>query len=249
MPPTCLAFAEASHGSDLLSIETRGSIIGDEVIVTGVKTWIADADRVEAALVLCITEPTARRGENLSCVLVPLADNNVELRPICTMSGESTLFEVCFDGTRAPLDNIAGGRGNGWQVATSRLRDAHLERVLDGEREYWELVQTARQYGRDRDPLVRQHLAWAYSQVRILRAMPAGDGLVSNVMWSEYHRRLGEIAVEVIGSDALVRPDGEAYATTTWQRVFLTGRADTIASGTTEVQHILIAEQILDLPR
>jgi alkylation response protein AidB-like acyl-CoA dehydrogenase len=181
-------------------------------------------------------------------VLVPLADDAVDLRPICTMSGESTLFELYFDGARAPLDNIVGGRGNGWQVATSHLRAAHLQRVLDCESEFWELVETARQYERERDPLIRQQLAWAYSQVRILRTTPADGSLVGSTLWSEYHRRLGEIAIDVIGSDALVRTHSEVYAANRWQQVFLTGRADTIASGTTEVQRILIAEQILDLP-
>ena len=254
MSSTCLAFAEAGHGSDLAGIQTRGDVVGHEVVVTGIKTWIADADKATAALVLCVTESTPRPDDNLSCVLVPLADNAVELRPICTMSGQSTLFEACFDGAHAPLDNIVGGRGNGWRVATSRLRAAHVDQVLECERELWELIATARRYGRERDPLVRQQLAWAYSQVRILQAQierstPGGGGLVSGVLWSEYHRCLGEIAVDVIGSDALVRPDSEAYAASRWQQLFLTGRADTIASGTTEVQRIAIAEQILDLPR
>ena len=253
MPSICLAFAEAGHGSDLAGIQTRGDVVGPEVVVTGIKTWIAGADQATAALVLCITESFPRPRENLSCVLVPLVDNCVEVRPICTMSGESTLFEACFDGAHAPLDNIVGGRGNGWQVATSRLRAAHVDQVLACEGELWELIETARRYGRDRDPLIRQQLAWAYSQVRILRAQiersPSGEGgLVSGVLWSEYHRRLGEIAVEIIGSDALVRPDSEAYAANRWQQLFLIGRADTIASGTTEVQRIAIAEQILDLP-
>src|SRR5262249_21613902 len=115
MPSTCLAFAEASHGSDLAGIQTRGDIVGSELRVTGVKTWVAEALEATAALVLCITESHSRPYENLSCVLVPIVDNGVELRPICTMSGESTLFEVSFDGARAALDNILGGRGNGWQ--------------------------------------------------------------------------------------------------------------------------------------
>jgi alkylation response protein AidB-like acyl-CoA dehydrogenase len=246
MPSICLAFAEANHGSDLAGVRTRGDIVGDAVFVSGVKTWIAKADTASEALVLCVTEPTARRPENLSCVRVVLAQPGVELRPIATLSGELALFDVCFDGARAPLKNIVGGRGKGWPVATARLRAAHLERVLDCEREFWELVETARRYGRERDPLVRQQLAWAYSQVRILRGLDESE-LVRGIIWSDVHRRLGEIAVEVMGSDALVRPEGEAYATNRWQHVFLTGRADTIASGTTEIQKTAIAEQILDL--
>jgi alkylation response protein AidB-like acyl-CoA dehydrogenase len=254
MHAPCLAFAEPGHGSDLASIETRGDTVGNEVVVTGRKTWIADADNASVALVLCVTEPAAPRYENLSCVLVPLADDGVELRPICAMSGDSTLFDARFDGARAPLEHIVGGRGNGWRVATATLRSTQCDHVRECEREFWELVDTARRCQRDRDPLVRQQLAWAYSQVKIMRALverhaPGDDSLVTHVLWSEYHRRLGEIAVEVMGSHSLVRPDGEAYATNRWQHVFLASRADTIASGTTEVQRTIIAERLLGLPR
>ena len=253
MQSVCLAFAEPDHGSDLASVETRGDMVGSEVIVTGRKTWIADADTASVVLVLCVTEPGAPRYENLSCVLVPLADTGVELRPICTMSGDMALFDACFDGARAPIENIVGGRGNGWTVATATLRSTRCERVLECEREFWELVDTARRYGRDRDPLVRQQLAWAYSQVRIMRALVSrpvsgDDSLITNVLWSQYHRRLGEIAVDVMGSHSLVRPDGEAYATNCWQHAFLTSRADTIAARTTEIQRTMIAERLLGLP-
>jgi alkylation response protein AidB-like acyl-CoA dehydrogenase len=101
---------------------------------------------------------------------------------------------------------------------------------------------------------VRQQLAWAYAQVHIIRvlaerAQSGPESSLLDVLGSEYHRRLGEIAVDVVGTDSLVRPDGEAYATSPWQRVFLTSRADTIASGTSEIQRTVIAERVLGLPK
>lgn len=237
----CLAFAEPGHGSDLAGVETRGEVVGNEIIVTGVKMWVAAADRATAALVLCWTDPVA-----LSCVLVPLHDNNVELRPIRDMSGDTRVFEMVFDGARAPLTNVVGERGDGLRVAMAALKRVPW---LDAEREFWDLVDLARQYGRSGDPLVRQQLAWAYSQVRIIHALAEREQSLADLVWSEYHRRLGEIAVDVMGPDALVRPDGEAYAANRWQHVFLASRADTIATGTSEVQRDRIAERVLGLPR
>jgi alkylation response protein AidB-like acyl-CoA dehydrogenase len=55
--------------------------------------------------------------------------------------------------------------------------------------------------------------------------------------------------MDVIGTDALVRPEGEAYTTSPWQHLFLSSRADTITGGTSELQRTIIAERVLGLPR
>jgi alkylation response protein AidB-like acyl-CoA dehydrogenase len=237
----CLAFAETHHGSDLRGVETRGDIVGDQIMVTGTKSWVTGADRADAALVLCRTAE-----DELSCVLVPLPDEAVELRPIPVMSGDSDLFELHFNRARAPLNNVVGQRGDGLRVAMRELNDVHWP---DLEREFWELVQTARDNGQNRDPHVRQQLAWAYAQVRIIRALAAREPSVAKLVYGEYHRRLGEIAVDVTGSDGLLRPDGEAYSANHWQHVFLASRADTIANRTSEVQRDVMAEDLLGLPR
>ena len=33
---------------------------------------------------------------------------------------------------------------------------------------------------------------------------------MAKLFWSEYHKRLGEVAIGIEGSDGLLRPDGEA---------------------------------------
>jgi alkylation response protein AidB-like acyl-CoA dehydrogenase len=237
----CLAFAEHAHGSDLSAVETLGVVVDNRIFITGVKTWVAGADRADGALVLCRTAPA-----ELSCVLVPLPSDGVELRPLQVLTGDSDLFELHFDRAPAPLSTLLGERGDGLRVA---LR--HLDGVPrpDLEREFWDLVETARRNGCSRDPLVRQQLAWAYAQVRIIRSLADRQPSLAKLLRAEYHRRFGEIAMDVLGTDGLLRADGEAYGTSRWQGVFLAGRGDTIAAGTTEVQRDVIAEQLLGLPR
>ena len=233
----CLAFAEPAHGSDLSEVETTGEVIGNEVVVSGVKSWVAGADRADGALVLCRTAP-----EELSCAVVPLPDEAVQLRPIRVLTGANDLFELHFDAARAPLSSL---RGDGLQVAMRELEHVHY---LDLEREFWDLVETVRRYGRNRDPHVRQQLAWAYAQQRVIRSLAEREPFLAKVLWSEYHRRFGEIAIDVMASDGLVRQDIEGYAGNRWQQVFLGSRADTIAHRTSEVQRDVIAERHLGLP-
>jgi len=182
------------------------------------------------------------------------------------MSGAAEFCEDFIDGVRVPLFNVIGGLNNGWKVAMTTLGHerggAATVQHLGLEREFWELVETARKYGRDTDPLVRQQLAWAYTGVQVMRFSglrtlaqvangrpPGPEASVAKLAWSEYHKRLGEIAVGIVGTDALVRPDGQGYPTTRWQNVFLSGRAGTIYSGTSEIQRNIVGERALGLPK
>jgi alkylation response protein AidB-like acyl-CoA dehydrogenase len=70
---------------------------------------------------------------------------------------------------------------------------------------------------------------------------------MSKLLWGPWHRRLGELAIDVRGADAtrVKAPytlDGD-------QALFLYSRADTIYAGSDEVQRNIISERMLGLPR
>ena len=44
---------------------------------------------------------------------------------------------------------------------------------------------------------------------------------MAKLFWSEYHKKLGEIAIGIVGTDALVGPEGAGYPPRAWQNVFL----------------------------
>ncbi len=215
---------------------------------------------------LCRSDPDAPKHAGLSYVLFPFKHPGVQYRPIRQMSGAAEFCEDFIDGVRVPLFNVIGGLNNGWKVAMTTLGHerggAATVQHLGFEREFWELVDTARKYGKDADPLVRQQLAWAYTGVQVMKfsglrtlaqvaegRQPGPEASVAKLAWSEYHKRLGEIAVGIVGTDALIRPDGPGYPTADWQNVFLSSRAGTIYSGTSEIQRNIIGERALGLPK
>jgi alkylation response protein AidB-like acyl-CoA dehydrogenase len=262
----CQGFSEPNHGSDLAAVETRGVVEGDEIVVTGQKVWTSGAARATRMFALVRTDPDAEKHRGLSYVLFDFKDPKVSYRPIKQMSGAAEFAEDFLDGVRAPLFNVIGGLNNGWRVAMTTLGHerggnatvAHLA----FQREFWDLVETARKRGKAGDPLVRQQLAWAYTQAEIMRFSglrtlaqvakgrpPGPEASVAKLFWSEYHKRLGEIAIGIEGSDGLLRPDGDGYPVSTWQNVFLSSRAGTIYSGTSEIQRNIIGERALGLPK
>jgi len=262
----CQGFSEPDHGSDLAGVQTRAEVDGDEIVITGQKVWTSGAARANMMFALCRSDPDAPKHKGLAYVLIPFTGPGVQYRPIRQMSGASEFCEDFLDGVRAPMFNVIGGLNNGWRVAMTTLGHERGGQAtvqhLGFEREFWELVDTARKYGRNTDPLVRQLLARAYTGVQLmrfsgLRALalvaegrpPGPEASVTKLLWSEYHKRLGEIAVTIVGTDALVRPDGPGYPTTAWQNVFLSSRAGTIYSGTSEIQRNIIGERALGLPK
>lgn len=262
----CQGFSEPDSGSDLASLRCRGVVEGDEIVITGQKVWTSGADAANMIFCLCRTNPDAPKHRGISYALMPMEGNGVTIRPLKQMSGASGFFEVFLDGARAPLFNVIGGIDNGWRVAMTTLGNERggsaTTQHLRFEREFWALVAAARERGRERDPLVRQQLAWAYSHVEIMRYQglrtiaglaakkePGPEASINKLFWSEYHRRLGEIAMDVLGPEALVRPEGDGYATNRWQAAFLGSRAGTIYSGSSEIQRNIVGERALGLPR
>ncbi|MDQ2874714.1 MAG: acyl-CoA dehydrogenase family protein [Actinomycetota bacterium] len=262
----CQGFSEPNHGSDLAAVETKGEVDGDEIVITGQKVWTSGAAYANKMFILCRTDPTVPKHSGLSYVLFDFTDPGVTFRPIRQISGAAEFAEDFIDGVRAPLFNVIGGLNNGWRVAMTTLGHERGGRAtvqhLGFEREYWELVETARKHGKNTEPLVRQQLAWAYTQVQLMKFSglrtlaqiaqgrePGPEASVAKLFWSEYHKKLGEIAVGIEGSDALIRPEGDGYPTTGWENVFLSSRAGTIYSGTSEVQRNIIGERALKLPK
>src|SRR5690606_41831637 len=64
-------------------------------------------------------------------------------------------------------------------------------------------------------------------------AAGGGAGSIFKLVWANWHRSLGEVAMAVAGADGL-RAEAAPYELTGWQRIFLFSRADTIYGGRSE---------------
>ena len=265
----CQGFSEPDHGSDLGGVETRGTVDGDEIVITGQKVWTSGAHRANWIFILCRTDPDVPKHRGLSFVLAPMKDNGITIMPLRQATGGSGFSQEYIEGCRAPLFNVIGGLNNGWRVAMTTLGNERggnaTTQHLRYQREFWDLVETARKRGRAGDRLLRQDLAWAFTHVELMRYQglrllstlaakrePGPEASVNKLFWSEYHKRLGEIALSVLGADAMAASDGRAeggYHLDRWQSTFVGSRAGTIFSGTSQIQRNIIGERALGLPK
>jgi alkylation response protein AidB-like acyl-CoA dehydrogenase len=85
-----------------------------------------------------------------------------------------------------------------------------------------------------------------------MRGLSSDDAAAPSVfklVWANWHKRLGEVAMDVLGPEGLTTASADGYDLGRWQRLFLFSRADTIYGGSDEVQRNILAERVLGLPR
>jgi alkylation response protein AidB-like acyl-CoA dehydrogenase len=224
--------------------------------------WTSLAHIADWCFVLARTDPGSTRHRGLSYLLVPMDQPGVEVRPIRQITGTSEFNEVFFDGAVTGAENRVGDEGDGWRVALGTLAFergvATLGQQIGFERELDAVVAAARANGALDDPAVHARIVDAWIGLKVMRytalrtltsaAAPGFEASVSKLQWANWHRDLGELAVDVAGPAGLVA-DGAPYELSDAQRLFLFTRADTIYGGSNEVQRTIIAERMLGLPR
>ena len=264
----CQGYSEPNAGSDLANVGTKAVLDGDRWVVNGQKIWTSLAQYSDWCFVVCRTDPDSARHAGLSYLLVPMDQPGIEIRPIVQITGGTEFNEVFFDDAVTDADLVVGQPGRGWEVAMGTLAFERGASTL-GQQTYFRqeldaLLAEARANGTADDLVVRQELAQAYATLEIMRynnlrmltvvdagGVPGPEMSIGKLLWSNWHRSLGELMVGVRGADgmAVAADDGEDYSLDSWQRTFLYSRAHTIYAGSNEIQRNIIGERVLGLPR
>jgi alkylation response protein AidB-like acyl-CoA dehydrogenase len=196
-----------------------------------------------------------------------MSQEGIEVRPIVQLTGTSEFNEVFFDDARTSEENVVGAPGDGWKVAMGTLAVERgvstFGQQMGFQGEFESVLAAARDTGAIDDPDIAARVTDAWIGLKVLRytaqgtlgaqaeegkgKLPAGSDNIAKLLWANWHRDLGELAVDVAGPDAtLAGPD---YDLSDAQRMFLFTRADTIYGGSNEIQRNVIAERMLGLPR
>ena len=257
----CQGYSEPGAGSDLANVATRAVRDGAEWVITGQKVWTSLAHVADWCFVIARTEPDSKRHQGLSYLLVPMKQDGIDIRPIVQITGTSEFNEVFFDGARTSVDNVVGEPGGGWRVAVATLGFergvATLGQQIGFERELDAVIEVARRNGVLDDAVVLDRVTQAWIDLKVIRyyalhslgvKTPGVEASVAKLLWSNWHQRLGELAMAVQGAAATqgLGNDGDLDD---MQRVFLFSRSDTIYGGSNEIQRDIIARRALGLPR
>ncbi|SAI65420.1 acyl-CoA dehydrogenase [Bordetella ansorpii] len=254
-------YSEPNAGSDLASLRCEALIDGDELVVTGQKTWSTLAQDATHMFMLVRTDKTVKKQAGISFLLVDLNSPGVTRRPIRTLSGHEEFCEVFFDQVRVPRANLVGDLNAGWTIAKALLG---FERLFSGSPKHanhalQQIYAVARQRGLLADPAFRDRLnelrldaadlAATYEvfadMARAGKLLPPELSLLK--IWAtETHERLGALLIQACeehGGAAMAQRHGKVYPLAP----YVNALAATIFSGTNEIQRNLYAKQVLGL--
>ncbi|MGN6456940.1 MAG: acyl-CoA dehydrogenase family protein, partial [Achromobacter mucicolens] len=256
-------YSEPDAGSDLASLRCEAVIDGDELVVTGQKTWSTLAQDATHMFMLVRTDKTVKKQAGISFLLVDLNSPGVSRRPIRTLSGHEEFCEVFFDQVRVPRGNVVGQLNAGWGIAKALLG---FERLFSGSPKHashalQQIFSLARQRGLLADPAFTDRLAELRLDSADLTAMyrvfadmaKAGRPLPPELsllkIWAtETHERLGALLIQIAeeyGGAAMRLGYGNGGVQAL--APYVNALAATIFSGTNEIQRNIYAKQVLGL--
>ena len=258
----CQGYSEPNAGSDLANVATRARLEGDEWLVNGQKVWTSLAHVSHWCFVVARTDPDSSRHKGLSFLLVPMEQAGVEVRPIVQPTGGGEFNEVFFDDARTEASLVVGEVDDGWKIAIGLLGFERgvstLAQQVGFERELDHLFSLARDHGRTDEPVLRQRMVDAWIGLRLMKwnamrsmaakGVPGPEASISKLFWGTWHPELGNLGLDLLGAEGLIG-ETRPYELTLEQKLFLFSRADTIYGGSNEIQHNVLGERVLGLPR
>ena len=267
----CQGYSEPQAGSDLASVRTRAQRDGDEYLINGSKIWTSGAELADWIFCLVRTNPVVQQQKGISFLLFDMTSPGVTVKPLYAFNGKRLWNQVFFEDVRVPMSQRLGDEDRGWTVAKSLLGDERLmvsrvaenRRILANLRETLEhqlsrgsaVLDATRKAVNELDIRLQ---ALEATSLRILTAFDGGGDIgaepsMLKLKGSELVQAQDEVLFTLI--DYLALPldtaTGGAAVTPDWAEYIASGRYHhrgfTIAGGSSEVQHNIIAKQVLGL--
>ncbi|MBL4682084.1 MAG: acyl-CoA dehydrogenase family protein [Pseudomonadales bacterium] len=268
----CQGYSEPQAGSDLASLRTQAVGDGDDYIVTGSKIWTSAAEKADMIFILVKTDIETKAQLGISFLLVDMKSPGILIEPILAFNGRRLWNQVFFDDVRVPKGNCLGEENKGWAVAKNLLGNERLmvSRVAENRRllgRVTDIIRQEIQQGSDLGPAVEQKLAMLdirlqaldATALRLLSRFDSGGSIgaepsMLKLKGSQLIQDMDCLLFEVVtyyglpldSVQAERDPIGPDYADMIANGLFH-HRGYTIAGGSSEVQHNIIAKLVLGL--
>jgi alkylation response protein AidB-like acyl-CoA dehydrogenase len=264
-----LSMSEPGAGSDVQSIQCRAVRDGDHYVVNGQKMWVTNGRRAGLVVLLCKTDPEADppyRGMSLLFVEKEPGESKFEgitVPPDIHKMGykgvEST--ELVFEDHRVPAANLLGSEGDGFRQVMDGIEvgrvNVSARAVGLATRAFEEAIRYAQEryaFGKPiaQHQMIQEKLADMGTKLEAARLMllnaakkkSAGERSDLEAGMAKYF--CTEACHEIV-TDALRVHGGYGYsAEYTIERLYRDAPFLLIGEGTSEIQKIVIARQLLE---
>ncbi|HEV8673206.1 MAG TPA: acyl-CoA dehydrogenase family protein [Methylomirabilota bacterium] len=253
------ALTEPEAGSDAAALGTRAERDGDGWVLTGVKRFISNAPVADLYVLFAKTAPE-RGSKGISAFLVAKGTAGLSGAPMHTMAPH-VIGQLVLDRCRVPAAALLGPEHDGWRIAMATLdvfrasvgaqavglAQAALDLALAHARRRVQFGQPLAQF-----QLVQAKLADMATELRAARLLvysaarlkDAGaarvtlESSMAKLYATEMAHRVIDQAVQIHGGEGVLRGSP-------MERLYREARAARIYEGTSEIQRLIIARQLL----
>jgi alkylation response protein AidB-like acyl-CoA dehydrogenase len=122
----CLS--EAAAGSDPAGMKTQAIKDGDDYLISGSKIYITSGSFADVFVVWAVTDPSAKKGKGISCFIVEAGTAGMTIGKSEEKMGQksSPTNEVHFDHCRVPASAMMGAENKGFGVAVGELAGGRI---------------------------------------------------------------------------------------------------------------------------
>lgn len=254
------AMTEPNAGSDVASLGATAEPDGDGYVLNGTKTFISNAGIADFYTVFATTDP-AKKDKGIGCFVVPADTPGLRfVRPLI-LSAPHPLGEIAFQTARIPGECRLDAAGEGFKLGLATLDRvrATVGAAACGmaARALGEAIghaKTRRQFGRRladfqliQEKLARMATELTAARLLVYRAAWEKDrgaprvtleAAMAKAFATEAAQRIVDDAVQVLGGRGVL-------ADSVVDRLYRSIRALRIYEGTTEIQHLIIAGQLV----
>ena len=263
------AMTEPGAGSDVAAIATTArregapGEAGSDYVLNGFKTFISNAGIADFYVVFASTDPTAG-GKGISCFVVPAHAPGLRFVGAQVLSAPHPLGEIAFEDCRVPASDRLGEEGRGFALGLKtldRLRATvgaaacgmaarALAEALSHARDRRQFGKPLAEFQLVQEKLARMATDLTAARLLVYRAAWAADrgaervtleAAMAKAFATEAAQRIVDDAVQVLGGAGVM-------ASHPVDRLYRAVRALRIYEGTTEIQHLVIAGQLLKEP-
>jgi len=254
------AMTEPDAGSDVASLGTTAQPDGDEYVLSGTKTFISNAGIADFYTVFASTDPT-KRDKGIACFVVPADTPGVRfVRPLL-LSSPHPLGEIAFERARIPGSGRLDAEGEGFKLGLATLDRVRatvgaaacgmatraLEEALAHARSRRQFGKPLAEFQLIQEKLARMAIDLTAARLLVYRAAWEKDrgaprvtleAAMAKAFATEAAQRIVDDAVQILGGRGVL-------ADHPVDRLYRSVRALRIYEGTTEIQHLIIAGQLV----
>lgn len=254
------AVTEPEAGSDLASMQTRAVRRGNEYVLTGTKCFISNAGIADHYVVFASTEPE-KRGKGISAFLVEADTPGFVVIEKTAVIAPHPIGVIGFEDCLVPEENLLGAEGDGLKIALSTLdvlRCTVGAAALGlGQRALEEAIQysrSRRQFGQE----LAKFQGTQFKLADMATELEAAKLLVYQAGWAHDCGREGakqkssmaklyaaEAAQRIVDQAVQLHGGKGVVVGNVVERLYREVRALRIYEGTSEIQKIVIARDLI----